>query len=333
MKDEVAIMHIHAQMLAQDELLYPLERIPSNGSSSSMCSDFWSEPTLSSTSMSGATSMTSQQNTSSYALDVMEVDEQPNSAFKVSSPYYSAPIRSLAQVNFMPLTVSPRDAMIKSPQDDFYSRYDRMPSLFGPSGFDESAGQQMFIHPNEIQSLELLDTPEAMLEDDDDDDDGDDGDDGFEYDDVLSEDEEEDLFVRRGSFDSPYNMRNSLEPLRHVDLEPIAIKQEPDISPVATESPELTDLMVDPNSESTSPKIKRKLPSSAGPHRCEALNPQTGRPCGKVFSRPYDLIRHQDTIHAAVRKTFRCDLCGDGSKSFSRMDALSRHIRIKHGKA
>ncbi|KAG5363224.1 Zinc finger protein [Yarrowia sp. B02] len=66
-------------------------------------------------------------------------------------------------------------------------------------------------------------------------------------------------------------------------------------------------------------------------HLCEHVD-ASGSPCGKVFSRPYDLIRHQDTIHAAVRKTYKCEHCGDDSKTFSRMDALSRHIRVKHSK-
>lgn len=66
-------------------------------------------------------------------------------------------------------------------------------------------------------------------------------------------------------------------------------------------------------------------------HLCEHVD-SSGSPCGKVFSRPYDLIRHQDTIHAAVRKTYKCEHCGDDSKTFSRMDALSRHIRVKHSK-
>lgn len=70
-----------------------------------------------------------------------------------------------------------------------------------------------------------------------------------------------------------------------------------------------------------------------GPHRCLATDPDTGRPCAKVFSRPYDLVRHQDTIHAAVRKHYICPVCvknGAEEKTFSRTDALARHIRVKH---
>lgn len=65
-------------------------------------------------------------------------------------------------------------------------------------------------------------------------------------------------------------------------------------------------------------------------HRCQLVNPITGDPCNKMFSRPYDLVRHQDTIHAAVRKTFKCEMCPENAKTFSRMDALSRHMRVKH---
>ncbi|ODV89563.1 hypothetical protein CANCADRAFT_32779 [Tortispora caseinolytica NRRL Y-17796] len=65
-------------------------------------------------------------------------------------------------------------------------------------------------------------------------------------------------------------------------------------------------------------------------HRCEWINPATDRPCNKNFSRPYDLVRHQETIHAKHRKTYRCELCGDHSKQFSRPDAVTRHRRVKH---
>ncbi|CAH2355208.1 transcriptional regulator Rpn4p [[Candida] railenensis] len=75
-------------------------------------------------------------------------------------------------------------------------------------------------------------------------------------------------------------------------------------------------------------------------HQCDLINPSTSQPCNKQFSRPYDLIRHQETIHASKKKIFRCVICegrlnggpGNGkSKTFSRGDALSRHIKVKHG--
>lgn len=75
-------------------------------------------------------------------------------------------------------------------------------------------------------------------------------------------------------------------------------------------------------------------------HQCDLINPSSGQPCNKQFSRPYDLIRHQETIHASKKKIFRCVICegrynggvGNGKlKTFSRGDALSRHIKVKHG--
>lgn len=70
-------------------------------------------------------------------------------------------------------------------------------------------------------------------------------------------------------------------------------------------------------------------------HQCHLLNGH-GKPCLKQFSRPYDLIRHQETIHAERKKIFRCVVCnslegGLSKKTFSRGDALSRHVRVKHG--
>ncbi|BFZ62431.1 regulatory particle non-ATPase [Saitoella coloradoensis] len=69
---------------------------------------------------------------------------------------------------------------------------------------------------------------------------------------------------------------------------------------------------------------------SHGPHRCDWNNPNTGLPCNKVFSRPYDLIRHQETIHAQKKPEYKCEICGD-DKVFARADALVRHRRVKHG--
>lgn len=59
--------------------------------------------------------------------------------------------------------------------------------------------------------------------------------------------------------------------------------------------------------------------------------------CKKSFSRPYDLVRHTKTIHSKQKKLYRCLICikelGDvegHKKTFSRGDALSRHIKLKH---
>jgi len=69
--------------------------------------------------------------------------------------------------------------------------------------------------------------------------------------------------------------------------------------------------------------------SQAGPHRCGRINPSTGKPCNTVFSRPYDLTRHEDTIHNARKQKVSCDLCTE-EKTFSRADALTRHFRVCH---
>ena len=69
--------------------------------------------------------------------------------------------------------------------------------------------------------------------------------------------------------------------------------------------------------------------SQAGPHKCERINPSTGKPCNSLFSRPYDLTRHEDTIHNARKQKVRCQLCVE-EKTFSRNDALTRHMRVVH---
>jgi hypothetical protein len=69
--------------------------------------------------------------------------------------------------------------------------------------------------------------------------------------------------------------------------------------------------------------------SQAGPHKCERINPSTGKPCNTIFSRPYDLTRHEDTIHNTRKQKVRCHLCTE-EKTFSRNDALTRHFRVCH---
>ncbi|KAJ5581784.1 hypothetical protein N7535_000404 [Penicillium sp. DV-2018c] len=69
--------------------------------------------------------------------------------------------------------------------------------------------------------------------------------------------------------------------------------------------------------------------SQAGPHKCERINPSTGKPCNSIFSRPYDLTRHEHTIHTAGKQKVRCHICNE-DKTFSRNDALTRHMRVVH---
>ncbi|KAF3482981.1 C2H2 transcription factor (Rpn4) [Arthroderma uncinatum] len=69
--------------------------------------------------------------------------------------------------------------------------------------------------------------------------------------------------------------------------------------------------------------------SRAGPHRCDRTNPSTGRPCSTEFSRPYDLTRHEDTIHNVSKQKTSCHECEE-AKTFSRADALKRHMRVVH---
>ena len=76
-------------------------------------------------------------------------------------------------------------------------------------------------------------------------------------------------------------------------------------------------------------KTSSLLNTQAGPHRCDRINPRTGKPCTGIFSRPYDLTRHKDTIHNAKKQKVRCDLCTE-EKTFGRADALTRHYRVCH---
>jgi uncharacterized Zn-finger protein len=75
--------------------------------------------------------------------------------------------------------------------------------------------------------------------------------------------------------------------------------------------------------------VPASLMSQAGPHRCDRINPSTGKSCNTIFSRPYDLTRHEDTSHNARKMKVRCNLCTE-EKTFSRADALTRHYRVCH---
>lgn len=81
------------------------------------------------------------------------------------------------------------------------------------------------------------------------------------------------------------------------------------------------------NSQAATNNISRN--NQPGPHKCEKVNPSTGKPCNTIFSRSYDLTRHEDTIHNNRKHKVKCSLCTE-EKSFSRNDALTRHMRVVH---
>lgn len=81
--------------------------------------------------------------------------------------------------------------------------------------------------------------------------------------------------------------------------------------------------------KSQEPTLGNVTNTQAGPHRCDRINPSTGKPCNSIFSRPYDLTRHEDTIHNARKLKVQCDICTE-EKTFSRADALTRHYRVCH---
>ncbi|KAI7456057.1 hypothetical protein KC351_g19033, partial [Hortaea werneckii] len=85
---------------------------------------------------------------------------------------------------------------------------------------------------------------------------------------------------------------------------------------------------IDPTSGLTSAALAARN-SQTGPHKCTRINPSTNKPCNTIFSRPYDLTRHEDTIHNNRKQKVRCPMCRE-EKTFSRNDALTRHMRVVH---
>ena len=65
------------------------------------------------------------------------------------------------------------------------------------------------------------------------------------------------------------------------------------------------------------------------PHKCERINPSTGKSCNTQFSRSYDLIRHENTIHNSHKMKVRCQFCTE-EKTFSKTIELIIHMRIVH---
>lgn len=88
-----------------------------------------------------------------------------------------------------------------------------------------------------------------------------------------------------------------------------------------------TPLSATHNTQAAANNISRN--NAPGPHKCEKVNPQTGKPCNTNFSRSYDLTRHEETIHNNRKQKVRCHLCTE-EKTFSRNDALTRHMRVVH---
>lgn len=267
--------------------------------------------------------------------DIMTEDAHFNSPpkipFKSSSPFYSTSPAIHSDTAFFntmfPLTVSPQDAVLHHNDDDF-----PMQAAFQELKDAQKLYPEYSAFGQPTAPVAEFEEPEVMDEDEDDED--------AEYDEVLvssSDDEpdfDDDLYTQGPSSTQaapPFIITAPIQPT------PAAVHMElPNtlhFQPIASPSPSPLHDRNTLDHDSKTSRSKRIPISHAGPHRCDVVNPSTGKPCNKVFSRPYDLIRHQDTIHAPVRKTFKCEMCGEASKTFSRMDALSRHIRVKHSKA
>ena len=84
------------------------------------------------------------------------------------------------------------------------------------------------------------------------------------------------------------------------------------------------------------PAAAPALPSTPALHdpptrrlKCDRIHPYTGRPCNLTFSRPYDMTRHEDSIHERRSTRVKCLYCAE-VKTFSRDQALTRHMRVVH---
>ncbi|CAR25668.1 ZYRO0A05302p [Zygosaccharomyces rouxii] len=166
-----------------------------------------------------------------------------------------------------------------------------------------------------------------------------------EDDDLIDEDELYEPSIRNGRKES-------------VVTTPQAAIVEPS-PPITTSTSSSAFTPSDSRSSNNNSRSRRKLPitdtnsnnnnlTSTGSHHnssssnngeiytCLILNNITRQPCSAQFSRSYDLTRHQNTIHAKKKTVFRCSECirmlgHDGyQKTFSRLDALTRHIKSKH---
>jgi 26S proteasome regulatory subunit N4 len=160
--------------------------------------------------------------------------------------------------------------------------------------------------------------------------------------------------LRRESMSVPSSLNNV--PPSRASMKTSPMQHVPSITNTMNTTPIKAEEMT-PSMTATPPQrldLSHLTPNAQGLHQCQLTNPSTNQPCLKSFSRPYDLIRHQDTIHAQRKKIFRCIVCsglypqalypdrygdvemmdvdstGKKEKTFSRGDALSRHVRVKH---
>ncbi|KAF8000672.1 hypothetical protein HF325_004461 [Metschnikowia pulcherrima] len=71
-------------------------------------------------------------------------------------------------------------------------------------------------------------------------------------------------------------------------------------------------------------------------HECQLPSPEdSSKVCLRRFSRKYELIRHQETVHLKKKKLFKCYVCVkqdpvNGPRIFTRHDTLAKHIRVNH---
>lgn len=71
-------------------------------------------------------------------------------------------------------------------------------------------------------------------------------------------------------------------------------------------------------------------------HECQLPSPdEPDKVCLRRFSRKYELIRHQETVHSKKKKLFKCYVCvkqdpSIGPRIFTRHDTLAKHIRVNH---
>lgn len=254
------------------------------------------------------------------------------SIFKDNSPY--APLDNINSYEILSHKPAGKD-MVNHSNDEIFMR------LGGNSTWQEALNPGLIyvdpkrLYEDESSMMMNIENPEDDYDDDEDEDDDNEYDDDDLYSPADVTYSPEGPLISASSSSSLYSdvPSNGATPSSFV-----ATDSPDNAFPHQHETEVAHDMIDNVSAASESPVPSSKLNSSkhrklaaVGPHRCEIVNSSTGRSCNKVFSRPYDLIRHQDTIHAPVRKTFKCEICGDNSKTtFSRMDALSRHIRVKH---